>query len=255
MYKDKIFKIRPLPDVVEDLKMARNYYDFDIERIFIADGDALIVKTKDLLFIIEKIKEIFPEVKRISIYAAPKDILGKTSEELKSLKEAGLDMLYIGAESGDDEVLSHVKKGVTRSEIIEAGQKAKEAGFILSITLISGLGGSLRVTEHAINSATLISRIKPEYVGLLTLMVEPEVPLYEEIQNGSFKLLLPEEVLTELELFIKNVDSEGTIFRSNHASNYVPLKGTFNRDKDSLIEKIEYAKRNNLYRPEGYRGI
>ncbi|MPN37412.1 hypothetical protein SDC9_184929 [bioreactor metagenome] len=215
----------------------------------------MIVKTKDLLFIIGKIKESFPEVKRISIYAAPKDILGKTPEELKSLKNAGLDMLYIGAESGDDEVLSHVKKGVTRSELIEAGQKAKEAGFVLSITLILGLGGSARVTEHAINSATLISKIKPEYVGLLTLMVEPEVPLYEEIENGSFKLLSPEEILTELELFIKNVDSEGTIFRSNHASNYVPLKGTFNKDKASLIEKIEYAKRNNLYRPEGYRGI
>ena len=255
MYKDKNFRIRPLSEVVEDLEAARRYYGFDIERIFLADGDALIVKTEDLLFIIGRIKEIFPEVKRISIYATPKDILDKTSEDLKKLKESGLDMLYIGAESGDDEVLKHVKKGVTRKEIIDACLKAKEAGFILSITLISGLGGSARVTEHAINSATLISKINPEYVGLLTLMIEPEVPLYEELQSGSFKLLSPSEVLTELELFLKNIDAEGTVFRSNHASNYLPLKGTFNKDIGQLLRQIEYARENKLFRPEGYRGI
>ena len=200
MYKDKKFRIRPLEEVVEDLEMARSYYSrIKVRRIFLADGDALIVKTEDLLYIIAKCKEIFPEVERISVYGAPKDILHKTPEELAALKAAGLDMVYMGLESGADEVLQAVKKGVTADEMIEAGKKVRAAGMILSMTVISGLGGKKLWREHALGSARVISAIKPEYVGFLTLMIEPGTEMYDQYNRGEIELLTPHEVLDETE--------------------------------------------------------
>lgn len=256
MYKDKNFRIRPLEEVVEDLYMAREYYSrIKVKRVFLADGDALIVKTKDLLYILEKVKEIFPECERISMYGAPKDILGKTPEELKTLKEAGLDMIYMGIESGDDEVLTFVKKGATQAEMIEAGKKIKDAGMILSVTLISGLGGRRFLKEHAVNSAKVISAIKPEYVGFLTLLVEEGTPMYDQLKNGEIELLKPQEVLEEMKLFISNVDSEGTVFRANHASNYIPLGGTFNRDNEALLAQIAEAEKRNMFKSDYFRAL
>lgn len=256
MYKDKNFRIRPLEEVVEDLYMAREYYkNIPIRRVFLADGDALIVKTKDLLYILEKVKEIFPECERISMYGAPKDILGKTDEELKLLKDAGLDMIYMGIESGDDEVLKFVKKGATQAEIIEAGKKIKKAGMVISVTLISGLGGKRYLKEHALGSAKVITEMKPEYVGFLTLLVEEGTPMYDQLQNGEIELLRPQEVLEEMRLFISNVDSEGTVFRANHASNYIPLGGTFNRDKEALLMQIEEAEKRNSFKSDHFRAL
>lgn len=256
MYKDKNFRIRPLEEVVEDLYMAREYYkNIPIRRVFLADGDALIVKTKDLLYILEKVKEIFPECERISMYGAPKDILGKTDEELKLLKDAGLDMIYMGIESGDDEVLKFVKKGATQAEMIEAGKKIKKAGMVISVTLISGLGGRRYLKEHALGSAKVITEMKPEYVGFLTLLVEEGTPMYDQLQNGEIELLRPQEVLEEMRLFISNVDSEGTVFRANHASNYIPLGGTFNRDKEALLMQIEEAEKRNSFKSDHFRAL
>ncbi len=256
MFKDKQFRVRKLDEVVADLIDARQYYrDYKVRRIFLADGDALIVKTDDLLYILDKIHELYPECERISAYGAPADVNMKTDEELAKLKAAGLDMIYMGAESGDDIVLRDVKKGVTSEEIATAGLKLKKAGMIVSITLISGLGGKERLKEHTINSAKLISIIKPEYVGFLTLMVEPGTELYNDYQAGKFQLLGPVEVMQELKIFIENVDSEGTVFRANHASNYVPLKGTFNKDNKKMLEQIEKAEKAGVFRPEIYRGI
>lgn len=255
MYKDKNFRIRDLDEVVEDLKMAKEYYRYGVRRIFLADGDALIVKTKDLLYILEKIKEIFPDIERVSVYGAPRDILHKTPEELKQLKQAGLDMVYVGLESGDNDVLSDVKKGVTAEEMITAGQKVREAGMVLSMTIISGLGGKKRLKEHAIHSADVITAIKPEYVGFLTLMLEPGTPLYDEWKAGKFALLEPSEVLEEVKLFLSHVDSDGTVFRSNHASNYISLAGNLNQDKERLLLQIEEAEKNGKFKPEGYRGF
>lgn len=256
MYKDKKFRIRPLEEVVEDLMMARKYYSrIKVRRIFLADGDALIVKTKDLLYIIDKCKEIFPEVERISVYGAPKDILGKTPEELRELKEAGLDMVYMGLESGSDEVLTAVKKGATADEMIEAGKKVRAAGMILSMTVISGLGGKPLWREHALGSARVISAIKPEYVGFLTLMVEPGTEMYDQLNRGEIELLNPHEVLDETELFIREVDAEGTMFRSNHASNYIALGGTLNGEKDKILAQIETSRKRSKFRPDVFRGI
>ena len=246
MYKDKKFRIRPLEEVVEDLEMARSYYSrIKVRRIFLADGDALIAKCK----------EIFPEVERISVYGAPKDILHKTPEELATLKAAGLDMVYMGLESGADEVLQAVKKGVTADEMIEAGKKVRAAGMILSMTVISGLGGKKLWREHALGSARVISAIKPEYVGFLTLMIEPGTEMYDQYNRGEIELLTPHEVLDETELFIRSVDAEGTMFRSNHASNYIPLGGTLNGERDKILGQIEISRRKSKFRPDVFRGI
>ena len=256
MFKDKKFRVRKLDDVVRDLEEVRRYYrDYYIRRIFFTDGDALIVKTQDLLYILGETKRLYPEVERISIYGAPRDVLMKTDEELKTLKDAGLDMVYIGAESGDDEVLRRVKKNATHDEIVEACKKLKNAGMVTSLTLISGLGGKERYKEHALESARLVSEAKPEYVGLLTLLVERTVPLYEEIKNGSFQMLGPKEILEETKIFIENTDAEGTVFRSNHASNYVSLAGTFNTDKADMLEKIKWAEKNAAFKPEYFRAL
>ena len=256
MYKDKTFRVRDLQEVVEDLEMARKYYQrIKIKRIFLADGDDLIVKTADLLYILGKCKEYFPEVERISVYGAPKDIIHKTPEELKQLKEAGLDMVYMGLESGDDQVLKEVKKGVAAAEMIEAGQKVRAAGMVLSMTIISGLGGKKLIREHALNSAKVISAIKPEFVGFLTLLLEPGTPMYEQYRAGELDLLSPEEVLDETQLFIENVDAEGTVFRANHASNYIPLAGALNAEKHIILEQIKRSKEQSSYRPETFRAL
>ena len=204
MYKAKNFRIRPMEDVVEDLVMARKYYkDYLVRRVFLADGDALICKTEDLLYIMGEVKRLFPENERITMYGAPKDVLLKSHEELVKLREAGLEMVYVGAESGDNDVLEYVKKGATHEEIAEAGRKLKEAGIKVSVTLISGLGGKKYLESHAINSAKLISEMKPDYVGFLTLLLESGAPMYEELRDGKFNYLTPPEVFEELKLFIK----------------------------------------------------
>ena len=255
MYKEKQFRVRRLQEVVEDLQEAKAYYGPHVRRIFLADGDALVVKTQDLLYILGEIYRIFPRVQRVTSYGAPLDVLGKSREELESLHRAGLDMVYIGAESGDDRILAAVKKQAAAAQIEEACLRLKEAGIQVSVTLISGLGGPERMREHAVESARLISRIKPEYVSILTLMLEPGTQLYEDYRAGRFQLLGPEEVAEEMRLFLSHVDSEGSVFRSNHASNYISLGGTLNEDRDSMLRQIERAMRQRQYKPEGFRGL
>lgn len=254
MYKDKKFRIRKLEDILEDLDSAREYYK-SIKRIFLADGDALILKTEDLLKILQYIKKIFPECERIGIYTTPKDILNKSLDDLKVLKENGLGIMYMGIESGNDEVLKKIKKGVDSRTIIEAGKKARESGIKLSVTLISGLGGKEYIKEHAVDSARVINEINPDYVGLLTLMLEQDTELYNEYREGEFELLSPEEVMLETKLFIENLNVHNCVFRSNHASNYVSLKGTLNKDKDRLLNEIDEVLKENIYKPEGLRGL
>ncbi len=255
MYKAKKFRIRPLDEVVRDLEECALLYGSQVRRIFLADGDAMIVRTADLLYILEKAFALFPRLERVSVYAAPKDVLAKTEEELKALRQAGLTIAYIGLESGDDVILENVRKGAAAAEITEAGLKLKEAGIAVSITAISGLGSEERMTQHAIHTAEVISAIKPEYASLLTLMVHPAAPLWHDIQSGTFKLLTPEQIMAETRLFLEHIDSEGTVFRSNHASNYVALAGTFNRDIPLMIRRIDTAMAAGSFKPESWRRL
>lgn len=255
MYKDKKFRIKSLEQIYIDLEYFRQSYNY-VDKIFLADGDALIIPTETLKKVLIKIKELFPECKRITSYATPKDILRKTTEELKELKNLGLYMLYMGVESGSDNVLDYVEKGATAKEIIEAGIKAKDAGFNLSATLISGLGGRANWKEHAVESAKVINAIKPDYLGLLTLMVESDTKLYEDIHKNNFSILNPEEVMLETRELIKNLNVNNCVFRSNHASNYVSLRGTLCEDKENLLNTIDKVLEGKFgYKQENYRSF
>ncbi len=241
MYKEKRFHLRPLEDVLYDFDLARRAYS-RIDRVFLADGDALIRKCDDLLAILEHIKQTIPECTRVTSYASPQSLLfSKTPAELEQLKKAGLDMVYIGLESGSDSVLKLMDKRVTPGDIITAVKKAKSAGIKVSVTAISGLGGQDMTEEHAIKTGEALSEMNPEYIGLLTLMVERGTPLYDWVKEGSFKLLTPEQVLTETKLMLESTNSPGSVFRMNHASNYLSLKGTLNFDTPRLLRELDEA--------------
>lgn len=241
MYKRDKFRIRELSEVMDDLYWVKERYPYSFDRVFLADGDALIVKTDVLLTVLDKIYELFPHVRRVSTYGTAGDVLIKSHEELCTLREHGLEMVYIGAESGSDKVLSAVDKRLTAAEMVEACHRLKAAGIKISMTLISGLGGRADSAEHAVESAKLVSAAKPEYLGLMTLGLAPDAPLTQDYLAGKFEALSPIEFLKEQKLFLENVDSEGTVLRSNHVSNYVSLAGTLNQDREQMIAQLEKA--------------
>ncbi|MCL1917817.1 MAG: radical SAM protein [Peptococcaceae bacterium] len=242
MFKDKRFRVREIREVLEDLDTARNSYR-RVERIFLADGDALVLSNDKLLVILDRIKSLFPECERVGIYGSPQDVLRKTPEEMQALREKGVGMIYIGAESGSDSVLRDVRKGASRKEIIAAVKDIEASGIKASVTFISGLGGKENWREHATETGSMISLMEPSFVGLLTLMVEPSAPLYADVKNGKFALLAPEEVVEETILMLKNSDvKRDCVFRSNHASNYVSLKGTLPRDRERMIGQLENVR-------------
>lgn len=255
MYKDKKFRVRPTDEIIEDLKTGRQRYK-RVDRIFIADGDALAIKNRELEKILGFIDDEFPECERIGIYGSPKAILSKSDEDLMRLKTLGLGIVYLGVESGSVEILKKINKGVTREEMVRAGRKIVDSGIKLSITLISGIGGKELSDEHAVESAKIINEINPDYIGLLTLIVEEGAPLYEDVKNGKFKLLSPKEVLLETRKMVENIEVENAIFRSNHASNYVSLRGTLSKDKKSILDQIEEGlKISDLEDKDAYRRL
>lgn len=254
MYKDEPFIIRKYEDIVKDLEEIREYFP-RFERIFIADGDALVLKTEDLLKLLQYIKENFPNVKRVSSYATAGDINRKSVEELQELYDMGLEMLYIGFESGDDEILRDIKKGLTYQDYLDAMKKCREVGFETSITIIVGLGGTEKWRQNALNTAKLISETKPDYVSYLTMRLYQNTPLYRDYEEGKFQMPSAEELLVEMRLFLENVDSEGSVFRSNHASNYVSLGGTLNKDREMLIAQIDDVLKKKNFKPEVLRGF
>lgn len=255
MYKDKNFKIRSLQDIFSDLYEARADYS-KVKRIFLADGDALVLKTEMLIAILTKIRELFPECERVSAYAAPRDVLNKSHNELVDLKSFGLDMLYMGIESGSDLILDEIQKGVSSKQIIEAGRMVRFAGMKLSVTLISGIGGIEKWKEHAIASAKVINEIKPNYLGLLTLMVEPRTKLYKQVNCGDFVILDPRNVMEETRELIKNIDIPECVFRSNHASNYIAINGTLPYDKQKLLNMLDEVLTGDfVYKDEVFRSL
>lgn len=255
MYKDKKFRIRSMEEIFQDFQDAAGAYGSAVKRIFLADGDALVMKTEKLSEILKYAKKCFPGAERISAYGTPSDVLRKTEAELKQLRKDGLELVYMGAESGNQAVLKNVCKGVTREQVIEAGQKLKRCGIGVSVTLISGLGGRELLKEHAVDSASLISAMKPDYVGFLTLMLDNSAPITEQINKGALTLLKPEDILEEMRLFLEHVDSEGTVFRSNHASNYIVLKGTLNADVPYMLRYLKEVEEERKFRPERFRAL
>ena len=243
MYKDKAFSIRPLSDVLADLRWAKAHYRY-IEKIFLADGDALVLSNATLLAILEEIRTLFPDCSRVGIYGSPQDVLRKTPEELYELHEKGIGIIYIGAESGSDAVLEAIRKGATAEELVEAVRKIEASGIQASVTFISGLAGRDGWREHAIKTGEMISRMEPSYVGLLTLMIDPAAEIYRDINEGRFQLLSAQEVLLETKLLIESIDvKKKCVFRSNHASNYLSLKGELPKDKEAMLRQIAAAEK------------
>ena len=231
MYKEKHFAIRPLEEVLEDFRIARGVYR-RVDRVFLADGDALVRKANELYTILDTIRELFPECERVTSYASPASIRIRTEEERRTLRDKGLTMVYMGLESGCDDVLKRMRKGHTAAAIVAAGQKARRCGLALSVTAISGLGSRELMREHAIGTAEAFSAMKPEYIGLLTLMVEPGTRLEDWVRGGRF-----------------------SVFRMNHASNYLTLKGTLNQDRDAMLERVRKGLEGYGLRPEYLRAL
>lgn len=239
MFKAKQFRVRKPEEVLEDLAWARSHYA-KVERIFLCDGDALCLATGKLLVILDYIREHFPECERVTLYGRATDVLRKSSEELKILKNHGVTMVYLGAESGSSKVLELINKGETREQLIEAVQKLENLGIKTSVTFISGLGGPELWEEHAIETGRMITEMNASYVSLLTLMLQPPAPMYEDYKAGKFKMLSPEEVLAETCLLLQNArPSKPCVFRSNHASNYVSLRGNLPMDNESMIKSLK----------------
>ena len=255
MYKEKRFALRPLEEVLEDFRIARQTYRH-VDKVFLADGDALVRKACELYTILDTVRELFPECQRVTSYASPASIRIRTDEELQTLRAKGLTMVYMGLESGSDEVLKLMRKGHPAAEIIEMGQKVRRNGIALSVTAITGLGGPELLEQHAIETARAFNAMNPEYIGMLTLMVEPGTPLYDWVREGKFQLLTQPQVLEETRLLVENLDSPGSVFRMNHASNYLVLKGTLNGDQAAMLAEIDRAEHDlSRLRPEEWRGL
>lgn len=256
MFKDKKFRVRKLEEVLEDLDWARKTYR-RVERIFLCDADALALSNSRLMPILDHIRKNFPECERTTIYGRATDVLKKTDAEMKELYEAGLTMVYLGAESGNDKVLKDICKGETREELIEGVKRIEACGMQASVTFISGLAGKDGWEAHAIDTGTMISEMQPSYVGLLTLLVDPNVPMAKEIEEGRLKLLSPEEVMAETLLMLEHTNvSKKCVFRSNHASNYVSLRGDLPRDKEKMMNTLRRAMENHdMFKDERFRAL
>ncbi len=241
MYKESRFRIRPLEEIDDIIDSAAAAYPFT-RRVFLADGDALIVRTDQLLHIIKHCYDAFPKLTRIGAYATPGDINRKSLEELTALHQAGLKILYTGIESGDDEVLRRVDKGNTAAEVTAAGQKALAAGMKLSAMILLGLGGKELSQQHALHTADVVNAMKPTMLSALTLIIPQTVPLYEQVLAGTFTPLTARGFLQELDLILRHIDIDTPcIFRSNHVSNLYPINGTLPMDKPRMLEQLAYV--------------
>lgn len=255
---EKKFRIRPTHEILEDIEIARYQYGPGVEKIFLLDSNAMIIKTRELLKIVKKCYETFPNLKQVSCYACCGDILRKSDEELAALREEGLKLVFIGLESGDQQVLDLMNKGAKVEDQIASVVKANKAGIQTSITVIIGLGGRKWSTEHAIQTGRAATAMNPTFFSALTLMVVPNSPVDAMIKRGEFELVTdPVEVLMELDLMIRNIDAPGpVVFRTNHASNYLPLRGTLPQDKEALLKTIQEALKDpSRLRPESMRGL
>jgi radical SAM superfamily enzyme YgiQ (UPF0313 family) len=245
-----------MEQITKDLEEARSYGY--VEKVFLCDGDALIIPQSRLEEILKLIKENLPIVKRIGTYANTKGILRKSVDELKKLKELGLKIIYLGVETGNVELLQKIHKGATYEQMVEAAHRIKEAGISLSVTVILGLGGIEKSVEHALDTAKILTDMDPDYAGALTLMLVPETPMYEDYMAGRF--VLPDQFgfIRELYLIIANSNFTNCYFTSNHASNYLPIKAYLPRQKESVLKLINSVideKDMKRMRPEYLRGL
>ena len=246
--EQKKFRARKEDEITADILQASKSV-MPYEKVFLADGDAMVLPMRRLVSILEQIKQHMPWVKRVSSYCLPRNLKKKSVDDLKQLKELGLDILYVGCESGDDEVLEKVSKGETYESQKEALVKIKEAGLRASVMILNGLGGTAMSEQHALNSAKLMNECQPEYLSTLVV----SFPLGEDrLQHGfdnEWKMLDQTGLFLELKYFLSQLELTNTIYRSDHASNYLPLKGSLGADKEKLLSQLDMA----LYQPDKVR--
>lgn len=240
MYKDKVFHIRPMEDILEDIRMAKAYYG-DLTRVFLCDGDAIGMPTEDLLRILGTLYETFPSLNKVGIYAGPRSTLHKTPEELLALRKAGLTRAYLGVETGSDGLLKQIGKGVGAEQMLQAGLMLREAGLDLWAMVLLGLAGSGAGLTHARETAELINRMGPRHLSLLTLVLEPGTRLYNDWRQGRFVPCTPEEILSEVRYLVANLTVDPLHFTCDHASNYLPLKGTLGEERERFLAAIDAA--------------
>ncbi|MFX1238514.1 MAG: radical SAM protein [Promethearchaeota archaeon] len=264
----KHFLVRDIEAVKKDLDIARRQYGPNVRRIFFLDGNAMVTPTEKLIEVTEYANKLFPRLERCGVYAHAKDILKKSDEQLIRLSEAGLKIAYVGFESGYDELLEKVNKRAIKEDYINASKKLMKANITLSATLINGLGGAGNdeISKlHAKESADLVNKICPNddrkwYISFLSLIVPPGTPIFQKRAQNKFKEMNSTEILKELKTFFQHVEFDNKnancIFRSNHASNYLPIKGVLDRDKDDILKVLDFGlKHQDALRPEYYRAL
>jgi len=256
-YQGKPFRVRETSQVMEDIELARSLRP-NTRRVFLADGDALVLSANRLNHILDALSNAFPHLERVGIYANAQNLLRKSIDELKILRAKGLGIVYLGLESGDDGVLARIEKGATATEMISAATKAKQAGLLVSVIGILGIAGLKGSPQHARLTGQVVSQMDPDYFSMLTLMLVPGTQLHQEWEAGAFQLLEAELMLIELHQVIENLDGlTDCIFRTNHASNYLALRGTLPGDKSRLLAALDaaIAQGSDLFRPEAWRAL
>jgi radical SAM superfamily enzyme YgiQ (UPF0313 family) len=266
MYRDKTFRVRDLDETLAHIREAgalagrqsagRGFAGGGVRKVFIADGDALIMDLAHWEPILAACRDAFPQLRRVSAYATAMNLLAKTPEELRRLRELGLSLLYIGPESGDDPTLKHIAKGADHDDHVRAARLAHDAGIQLSTIFLLGIAGTERSHEHAVRSAELASAMDPRFVSLLTLTVIPGTPIATLQERDRFELPDIEGLLRELRTFVATTEPSDAIFRTNHASNYLPLEGRLPRDRDRIVSVLDAALSGEIpLRPEWARGL
>lgn len=256
-YGGEKFRIKSFEEIEEDILEAASW-GRRIERVFLCDGDALIIPQARLVPVVDSINEHIPGVKRIGTYGNTKSILRKTPEELLQLRNLGLGIVYLGIETGNRDLLRTIRKGADYDQIVRAGRMVRDAGMELSVTVLLGIGGVEKSREHARDTARILTDIDPDFVGALTVMIIPGTPLHDDLKRGAFRLPDTFGFLEELKIMIDESDLSNCFFTSNHASNYVPLRLRLPGDKVEgvrLLTEIIESKNRMALRPEFLRGL
>lgn len=258
MYKDKRYRERSLAEIMEDIALAKDHYG-DLEKVFLCDGDAIALETDMLLAILKKLYQTFPSLRHVGSYVGPQSTLSKSMEELRTLRLAGLTKAYIGVETGDEELLKKVKKGVGYDQMLEAGQNLIAVGINLSAMVLLGLAGKGEASRrHALATAKICNEMKPQYLAALTVTPVPGTVLYRQAQTGEFELLDPFETLVEMKQIMENITADPIKFVGTHASNYLPVTGTLQKDKQKMIAAIDAVLKTgdeSRLRPDYMRGL
>jgi radical SAM superfamily enzyme YgiQ (UPF0313 family) len=257
MYTSKQFRIKKHEQILQEIKVFSKEYS-QVNKVFLADGDAMVLKTSKLLDILKALQNVFPNLRRVSTYAKPKDLLNKSLQELIELKDAGLNLVYTGLETGDNELLKLINKSESFQSSADGMVKCKKSGIKSSVMIINGLGGKKLSEQHAINSAKLVNEIQPDYLSTLVLSFPYELAHFKKRIDFEFTPLSTIELIEELGVFISQTNLVSTVFRSDHASNYLVLKGILGRDKELLLKKIYQVIQNpqsTTLREEWQRGL